>query len=306
MTTALPFQLSWETLLALAGLEFPRDSMVDVLQQFEGPGGQNEGLIHAVHGFRQLQAGKPDEALVATARALEFDPSSLVANIVAAAAYGMRSNFEAAVASCEKALETKPDSLMGRLLLGLYLSSMHRPQDAIAALEEALRLNPQVGPAYYFLARLHLTVGAPDRAIDALEKALKINPLSLAARVQLGDLYRHRGKNKAALAQYRGALQLDQTATTHHRIGEVLELEGDREGAIEAYREATRIDERLPHSEYRLGACLLELGRPEEAIPRLEKALELAPPLDEAREALERARKASGTDGAADATVAPD
>ncbi len=65
---------------------------------------------------------------------------------------------------------------------------------------------------------------------------------------------------------------------------------GRYEAALEQMRivEQTRPDEASTH--YRIGLCLAHLGKPDEALTRLEQAAELAPDNEVVRRELERVR----------------
>ena len=69
----------------------------------------------------------------------------------------------------------------------------------------------------------------------------------------------------------------------HNGLGLALDRKGDREGAIEQYREALEIDPRCAEARLNLGVVLDKCGRREEAIAQYDKVLEIDPESAQAR-----------------------
>jgi Flp pilus assembly protein TadD len=66
-------------------------------------------------------------------------------------------------------------------------------------------------------------------------------------------------------------------ADVHRGLGEALELEGDREKAIQELRSAITLDANDADAHYHLGKIELDSGDASAAIPELESAIKLLP-----------------------------
>jgi len=169
-----------------------------------------------------------------------------------------------------------------RAELKLQLARQHfegrRFRDAERVATEALSFDPSLAAGYVLLAKAHLEQGEPMSAARAVEAA------------------RHGGLDSAELTYMEGV---------------VLEQRGDLDGASAAFArscalDATNVDYLLAHAE-----SLVAVGRPEEAMTRLDAAEEryddeasvmllaahVATLLGDTRGAIDRYRKALQADG---------
>jgi adenylate cyclase len=107
--------------------------------------------------------------------------------------------------------------------------------------------------------------------------------LALTAHVLMGEVLN--GWNAAGSAEVeraeaaaRKAISLDNNiALAHFALGYVLRLHGDHQAALDAFNEAIRIDANFARAYAQAANALVFLGRPTEAIPIVEQALQLSP-----------------------------
>jgi class 3 adenylate cyclase/TolB-like protein/Flp pilus assembly protein TadD len=120
------------------------------------------------------------------------------------------------------------------------------------------------------------------------EAGLKADPdnarlLGLLASVLVGDVlngWNNAGKPEVdrAEAAAKKAISLDyNVAIAHHALGYVHRLHGDHKAALDAFNTAIKVDPNLARSYAQAGNELLFLGKPKEAIPLAEKAIERSP-----------------------------
>jgi Tfp pilus assembly protein PilF len=83
-----------------------------------------------------------------------------------------------------------------------------------------------------------------------------------------------RGELDEAVRLYRKSLECVPTAEAHTFLGWTLSFRGDYEGAIQECRRAIEVDPEFGNPYNDIGSYLIALGRPEEAVPWLEKAME--------------------------------
>ncbi len=82
-----------------------------------------------------------------------------------------------------------------------------------------------------------------------------------------------RGELDEALRLYRESIEIEPTAEAHTFLGWTYSFKGDLERAIEECKTAIRVDPDFGNPYNDIGAYLIELGRLDEAIPWLQKAM---------------------------------
>lgn len=80
------------------------------------------------------------------------------------------------------------------------------------------------------------------------------------------------GQLELAARLYHRSIQLNPTAEAHTFLGWTYRYQGRLEEAIEECKRAIEIDPSLGNPYNDIGAYLIDLGRPDEAVPWLEKA----------------------------------
>ncbi len=101
---------------------------------------------------------------------------------------------------------------------------------------------------------------------------------SAATASNLGFALARAGDFQGAIEAYREAARLDPTRPrTLARLGEALDHEGRTGEAIEAYEASLRLDPAQAGIRSNLGVCLASMGRTDEAIAQYTEALRLAP-----------------------------
>ena len=111
------------------------------------------------------------------------------------------------------------------------------------------------------------------------QRAIGLNPNLATARHWYSLLLRDSGRMDESLAQIELAVALDPLSSVMRNVlGSVLEAQGRFPDAMNAYRKAATIDPLRPGS-YRSVASLLAyaLGKPADAVPFAQKAMELDP-----------------------------
>ena len=127
-------------------------------------------------------------------------------------------------------------------------------EEALASFTESLRLDPQFAPAHAGIARLHTA-----RALHYRE--------------------RPRGVLEMARVSAKRAMELDPTlAEAHLALADIRRmLEWDWRGAEAAYLQAITLNPSQENSHRGYGTMLIALGRPDEAIREVERAVEMDP-----------------------------
>jgi tetratricopeptide (TPR) repeat protein len=146
-------------------------------------------------------------------------------------------------------VDRAPDNPRGHMTLSVTLKELDRKEEALASLlraYEILERNPlgyDNPKARVKLAVALIAAGRNDAAEAQLRGALEIDPSDVNALINLGQLLQQRGELEASLDHLRAAVQYGPSdATAHLNLANVLLRIGRRDEALHHFREAARLD----------------------------------------------------------------
>jgi TolB-like protein/DNA-binding winged helix-turn-helix (wHTH) protein/Tfp pilus assembly protein PilF len=211
-------------------------------------------------------------------------------------------------AAAEQALALDAESAEALTVLGsVQLWHAWKPDAALVLLQRALRANPSFAPAHHDLAWVLIAKDRPDDAVAAIRRAQELDPLSPRATIDVGWVLLRARRYEDAVAQARKTLELEP------RMGEAVACLAEALRALGRRREAIDLTKRMMEEagappaelqklegnaadalhaagEWRLARLLSPerrslswlnvaieqtlLGRPQDALTSLEKALE--------------------------------
>ena len=196
--------------------------------------------------------------------------------------------FEEAEAALRRATESRPGNHVWLHALAKSLIEQRKNLAAIEVLDRALALEPD--PDYHFAkAMCALNTGDLETAEAELRACLAGDPEHGEALYKLGRILVDRGEYGAALVPLRASLEV---APGNLEARFLLGLAAGRDGDPETARRAFEtVLERVPGhtgAVYNLGRVLIQLGRRDEGLARLERFRALSP-LQDRIDHLERA-----------------
>ena len=184
-----------------------------------------------------------------------------------------------AIAATERALQLDPKLVRGHINLIILYGETGEFQKAEEHYQAAVKLNPDQFPdAYYDHGVLLIKEGKLAEAEAALRKALEINPRYADAHNDLGYLLESQGRIAEAAGQYRAALEDEPDfRRAHFNLGRILVNEGHYQEGIEQLKQTlTTTDQDTPSYLYALGAAYGRSGDQENALRYLHQAREQA------------------------------
>jgi tetratricopeptide (TPR) repeat protein len=202
------------------------------------------------------------------------------------AIYLFKKQYDQAIAELERAIAVDPNFADGHWRMGDVLNFMGRPEEAVRLIEKAMRLNPRY-PAYYAcsLGWAYRLAGRYEEALAALQDALSRNPNYVWAHLNLVWSYLEQWDQQwsqdpqtleRALTAAQRAVALSDA--THHALGVVYLWKKQYAQALAAGERAIALDPNDTNDIYPgLARILSCVGRPEEAIGLIEKAIRLGP-----------------------------
>jgi serine/threonine-protein kinase len=147
---------------------------------------------------------------------------------------------------------------------------------ARVAAERAIALDSTLAEAHTTLGLVHKSLGEWDRAERTLARALALDPESSAAHQWRGEVLVITGRMREAAAALRTAHQLDPLSPIiAAELGYMLTLAGESDAGVAMGRRAIALAPQLWTVHAFLGSSFLFAGRVAEAIPPLERAVEL-------------------------------
>jgi Flp pilus assembly protein TadD len=161
------------------------------------------------------------------------------------------------------------------VLLGDYV-------DADKWLTRSVAWNPQDTDAWYYLGRARYNENKFAAAVDAFLQCLKLSPGNVKAEDNLGLAYAGLGRNEEATAAYQQAMAWQSQAALKNagpyiNLGSLLLDENRPEEAVPYLLHAVEIAPRESRAHELLGKAYTRLEKLPEAQSELEKAVELSP-----------------------------
>ena len=247
------------------------------------------------------KAGRPREALAAARTAVEERPDHANAHAILGALLMNTGRFVEAEQVLGRALEIDPSHKENRHNIAEMLRVQSRYREALEAYRAVIELDPEDARAHAYmgdvLVRLHRYADAVEslnKALTLIEAAPTLRPNLPGAgllHALLGEASWGLGRLQAGDEHFRRAVELDprNTVTIEYVATAHFKRKRYRE-ALDLYGTLLEINPQRAATHAGIGATLYYLGRREEAIRSLERALALDPTLETARANLEAMR----------------
>lgn len=231
-------------------------------------------IDHLADGLKALEEGKYEAAVQSLNKAVESDPKDYGAQFHLGLALTMLGRDAEAAARYKMVLDLKPGLYEAELNLGIVLLRQKQAAESVPYLAAAAEEKPKEYRPAFYLAEALFAAGEFAKAEEKYLAASELDPKSAAAQLGLGQSRARQNRLAEASQNYRKAAELDaglrsyllELATLHEKQGQPAE-------AIAIY---SQFPDNAGARE-RLGELLLESGKPAEAIPHLEWAVNNSP-----------------------------
>jgi protein O-GlcNAc transferase len=186
---------------------------------------------------------------------------------------------------CRRILQIAPRNADALHLLGRVTHEAGNPSVAGALIGKAIAARPTVAAYHNSLGMAYLAQGKQDAAIASLRRALEMDAGCVKADLNLGVALLNRGDLDAAVDQFQQILtHRPEDTAAHINLGVAFLLQGKDDVAEFSFRRALEIapgDAALAHAN--LGGALLAQGMVEAAVSSYRRALDIDPSLATAR-----------------------
>lgn len=167
-------------------------------------------------------------------------------------------------------------------IVGLDYALLHDYDDATICFRIALKLRPDDIEAWYNLGRSEFQLQRYDNAMAAFKQVLREDPRNVKGENNLGLCYEAKSQMKQAAAAFRLAIQLQRnaphpSAQPYLNLGTLLTMMGRPEQALPSLQKAKQLDPRLAETCYQLGKAYLMLRKLKQSAAQLQEAIRLRP-----------------------------
>jgi TolB-like protein/class 3 adenylate cyclase/Flp pilus assembly protein TadD len=180
------------------------------------------------------------------------------------------------------------DAITGRLAQTLNLElveAVGRRLEQESAADPNSRDEVMRGWAWYYRP---MSIGAVREAQRAFERALETDPHSIDGRIGIASILVRKVAEGWSSARHEDEASAEQLLlevlerdrnrpSAHYAFGMLRRVQNRLDEAVVEFKTTITLDRNHARSFFRLGQTLMFLGRPEEGIPHLEKAIQLNP-----------------------------
>jgi len=271
--------LGWQLVGALATIDGRLPEAREAFVAGSASAVQNRAVLQSLV-LVLLQMHEAPQAVEILTRLVGKNPKDLQTRRLLAQALVVNGQPQQAVHELELAHASAPQDLELAFTLASGYLRLKRTDQADQLFAEILRARP-AATTQVLIGRTYRDFAVYDRARTHLEAALKLDPQVRRAHYYLGMVYltgEGVGRLDDAIAQFQRELKIAPSdPLTNMQLGRALVETRRNEEALPALELASRSDPPRVLVFYYLGRCQLVLGRPEEAVASLRRALELAP-----------------------------
>jgi tetratricopeptide (TPR) repeat protein len=240
--------------------------------------------VHETLGRLYRGTGAYERALREYKLALALDSASADAHRGLASTYASLERPVEAEAHFRRAVALQPGYWEQYNDLGAFYLDAGRFEEAAAQFEQVVALHPDHIWGYNNLGAAYLYQDRLDEAQAMFERSIGIKPNDFAYS-NLGYISYRQQRPEEEAEMYRQALALDSSdfrvwgnlAGAYERLGEESRARDTHQRAAQMIKAALEVNPNDPDLLYHLASHMLPLGRKEQALALLERALALAP-----------------------------
>ncbi len=246
----------------------------------------NNAQLHLELCIADYKAQRYRDAILQAEAALTLRPDLLAARLFLGSSYVELREYAKAVEPLESVIRAEPNDRNARVMLAQAFERLERFAEAAEHFRKAAELAPDSPKVWYGLGHCYERMLETGLATQAWEHLMRLTP-SRESHMHAADLSERAGEYVEAARSWREALELapgDRAAESG--LVWALYRSRDYDAALRVLGDAGTDAAELS---FLRGACLLNLERPEQSIPYLEKALRFDPRLLSAHLALGQA-----------------
>ncbi|MDB9487684.1 tetratricopeptide repeat protein [Dolichospermum circinale CS-537/01] len=186
--------------------------------------------------------------------------------------------YPEAIQAFDEAIKQKPEFIhLAYYGKGLALGWSGKGSEAITALELAVKSQPDSFPAWYGLSIGYRESNQLDKALAAINQAIQLQPNNPNVYAQKWVVLISLKRYREAAAAINKAIELSPRAVFYVGRGGVRYESGDKQGAIDDYNQAIKINPNFAEAYVGRGIVRKELGDKQGAIDDYNQAIKINP-----------------------------
>lgn len=181
-------------------------------------------------------------------------------------------DFNGAILHAQQALQIDPKQASSYVIMGQAFSLLHKSDRALKCYENAIILAPDAHQAHYHLAREFMQQKKYEKALLHAHKALKLSPHNTLILLILGYIYSYIGDLEKAKNFFTQACNHSpELANAHYNLGNILKVDNQFAQAIPHLEKALELQPYYPDAHIALAHCHWALDNLTKAWPAYEK-----------------------------------
>lgn len=224
------------------GYNYLEDKRYDLAQkEFERAVAANpkDATAQLMLGVADYWLGEVDKSLDCYHESLDLDPNSAQAYMLIGISLAWKGEVPGAYDAFKKAADLDPSRADIQMNLGSIEDSLSKIPDALDHFRKAVQLAPKEPLYHYQLGMLYRKLGRDSDAADSLATSLKLYPQFEDALLELGAVDERRGDRRAAIHDFRKAVDLkSRDSVARFRLGRLYLLDSDQRRARDIFADA--------------------------------------------------------------------
>ena len=198
---------------------------------------------HILMGSVLYARGEKDQALTELNKAIELNPNRIESYLSLARFHVVNKDAQNAEATYKKALSIDANSALAHSEYGKFLVQNNRMPEAEAELRKSVEVGPTDRNARFVLASFYLVNKQLDKAEAEFKNLAALDPDKPESQAVLADYYSAVNRMDDAIKIYQDVLaKSPEYMQGRYRLGEILLMRGDTQGASQQIEEALKKD----------------------------------------------------------------
>lgn len=191
-----------------------------------------------------------DQALEILLKAAVLDPADPEPLFQAGLLYLEARKAESAKIQFQRVLRINPFYPLVHYYLGKAALILNKPEEALAEAKEERKGNPNLAESYLLAAEAYTEMKQYSLCGEEYQRAIKLRPQGASIYVKVARCYRLAGNIDVAMSMLNfAATQESGNADIYKEQGQIYEMKGDLQRAIEAYNQYFVLDPGAPDKE---------------------------------------------------------
>ena len=186
--------------------------------------------------------------------------------------------YDQAINATQKALNLDPTLYQAYYVQGLAYNAQQQPQKAISAFNTAIQSNPKFYDGWRQKALSYFDLKQYDEALTAINKAIAIQSDDAGLYLIKGNILRSQGQLTEARETFRRSLSLKPSAFAYLQRGTIAVEQGDYNPAKADFNQAIKLQPQDYFGYMARGLMESAFGSPQQAIADFNQAQSLVPP----------------------------